>query len=63
MNHDTNCEDRVERAPTARCVNLSIYHADGHVEHFYPKTCLGCGARSDPCGNLPCPCGQKEESC
>lgn len=59
MNHDTNREDRVERAPVTRLIKTTFFKHEGTQTTFYPKTCLSCGAQSDPYGNLPCPCGQQ----
>jgi hypothetical protein len=59
MNHDTNREDRVESEPIARLVKTTIFYGNGAHSVFYPKSCLSCGALSDPYGNLPCPCGQQ----
>lgn len=64
MNHDTNREDRIEHKPLRYYVDSNGLGWFGcNIEFILPKkTCISCGSRSDPYGNMPCPCGQSEES-
>jgi hypothetical protein len=58
MNQDTNREDRVTPLPPEEGIERA---RAGAIKLGWIKAgCLVCGARSDPYGNLPCPCGQPE---
>lgn len=56
MNQDANREDRIEHKETADSIVWGCHRA-------YLKVCVSCGSRSDPYGNMACPCGRTGESC
>lgn len=70
MNHDTNREDRIapfksidEYVTFMRELIADAFAVTSRMQQPDARLCISCGAWPDAGSNLPCPCGQKEESC
>ncbi|SDH10220.1 hypothetical protein SAMN05216466_107104 [Paraburkholderia phenazinium] len=63
MNHDTNREDLIGLGRVIVDQNGVGWFGCVYRPIQPHRICISCGAKPDPYGNLPCPCGQREESC